>query len=303
MDITSPHNVTDTQFGSRSANEPLRVGTRLLRLMLPILAAALALGIAVIGALLAGSDTGGINGFVESLSGDSSTFLGDVGLLAPLGFAFAAGMVAAVNPCGFAMLPAYLGLYLGSGDTDGQAHPLRHMGRALVVGGLVTAGFVLLFGMAGLVIGVGSREVVEALPWIGLSIGVLLAFAGAWLLSGGKLYTGLAGRTAARMGNPNQVSLRSYFMFGLSYGTASLSCTLPIFLTVVGTSVAVTDIPSSMGQFLLYGLGMRVVIMALTMGMAVFKGAMVGALRRALPFIQPASSYIIFYWLTIGGLW
>lgn len=310
MDITSPHEITEAQFGS-GADPPLRVSTRLLRLMLPILAAALALGVAIVGALLAGSDTGGVNGFVESLSGDSSTFLGDLGLLAPLGFAFAAGMVAAVNPCGFAMLPAYLGLYLGSGDTDGRTHLLRHVGRALLVGGLVTVGFVLLFGVAGLVIGVGSRSVVEVIPWIGLGIGVLLAFAGAWLLSGGKLYAGLAGRTAARMGNPNQVSLRGYFMFGFSYGTASLSCTLPIFLTVVGTSVAVTDIPSSMGQFLLYGLGMGVVIMALTMGMAFFKGAMVGALRRALPFVQPASSvmmlvassYIVFYWLTIGGLW
>ena len=149
MDLTSPHEITEAQFGS-GADPPLRVSTRLLRLMLPILAAALALGVAIVGALLAGSDTGGVNGFVESLSGDSSTFLGDLGLLAPLGFAFAAGMVAAVNPCGFAMLPAYLGLYLGSGDTDGRTHLLRHVGRALLVGGLVTVGFVLLFGVAGL---------------------------------------------------------------------------------------------------------------------------------------------------------
>jgi len=71
-------------------------------------------------------------------------------------------MVGAVNPCGFAMLPAYLGLYLGSGDTDGRAHLLGHIGRALVVGGLVTAGFVLMFGVAGLVNGIGSRSVVES---------------------------------------------------------------------------------------------------------------------------------------------
>ena len=36
--------------------------------------------------------------------------------LIPLGYAFGAGMVSTVNPCGFAMLPAYLGLYLGSRD-------------------------------------------------------------------------------------------------------------------------------------------------------------------------------------------
>ena len=32
---------------------------------------------------------------------------------APLGLAFAAGLVATINPCGFAMLPAYLSFFLG----------------------------------------------------------------------------------------------------------------------------------------------------------------------------------------------
>ena len=113
------------------------------------------------------------------------------------------------------------------------------------------------------------------------------------------------------MGNPGQVGIRGYFTFGLSYGTASLSCTLPIFLTVVGTSLAVSSIPSALGQLFLYGLGMGAVIMALTIGMALFQGAMVGALRRTLGFVQTispvlmlvAGAYIVFYWLTIGGLW
>ena len=101
---------------TRTSEYPIRPpGIRRLRaLMLPFLASAVALGAAVTGALLSGdsSGTGGINGFVEGLSGNSSSRLGNLGLLAPLGFAFAAGMASAVNPCGFAMLPAYLGLYL-----------------------------------------------------------------------------------------------------------------------------------------------------------------------------------------------
>ena len=113
------------------------------------------------------------------------------------------------------------------------------------------------------------------------------------------------------IGNPGQVGIRGYFLFGLSYGTASLSCTLPIFLTVVGTSLAVSSIPSALGQLFLYGVGMGSVIMALTIGMALFQGAMVGALRKTLGLVQRVSpvlmlvagSYIVFYWLTIGGLW
>jgi cytochrome c biogenesis protein CcdA len=284
------------------------------RLVLPVLVAGLALSTAFIGAIITGGGGGidGVNGFVESLSGDSSSILGDLGLLAPLGFAFAAGMASAVNPCGFAMLPAYLGLYLGSDDEAKEdVNPVRHLGRALLVGGSVTAGFVVLFGVAGSVIKLGATSfVVDILPWLGLIVGIVLAIAGSWLVGGGKLYTGFAARAATRMGDPAKVSPRGYFMFGLSYGTASLSCTLPIFLAVVGTSLTITNILPSLGQFLLYALGMGFVIMALTLGMAFFKGAMTRTLRKALPYIQPvgswlmvvAGAYIVFYWLTIGGL-
>ena len=184
------------------------------------------------------------------------------------------------------------------------------MGKALLIGGTVTAGFVLLFGLAGGLIGIGASFVGDLLPWLGLTIGVGLAIIGSWMVGGGKLYTGFAARAASHMGNPGEISTRGYFMFGLSYGTASLSCTLPIFLAVVGISVAGTNTISVVGNFFLFALGMGLVIMVLTLGMAFFKGAMVGALRKVLPYIQPvgsalmvlAGTYIVFYWLTIGGL-
>ena len=284
------------------------------RVLLPILVAGLSLSTAFIGAALLGGDGGidGINRFVETLSGDSGSFLGDLGRLAPLGFAFAAGMVSAVNPCGFVMLPAYLGLYLRINEKDGEdAHPIKHVARAFQVGALVTTGFIALFGTAGLIMNLGARAVVvDILPWLGLTIGIALAVTGAWMVGGGKLYTGFAAQAASRIGDPGQVNSRGYFLFGLSYGIASLSCTLPIFLSVIGTSFAVSSIATSLGQFLLYALGMGTVILGLTLGMAFFKGAMVRALRKALPYVEPigswlmvvAGSYIVFYWLTIGGL-
>ncbi len=295
---------------SKSLSIAAEVPALLRRVGLPAIVASLALIGAFVAAKLIGKDDGidGVNGFVESLSGGSGSFLGNLGLLAPLGFAFAAGMASAVNPCGFAMLPAYLGLYLGSNQ---EAPPKRQLGKALLVGLSVTAGFVVLFGTAGLIIAIGARSaVVGILPWLGLGIGIILAVTGAWMVGGGKLYSGLAARAASRIGDPSQVSPKGYFLFGLSYGTASLGCTLPIFLTVVGTSLAVSNLGASFGQFLLYALGMGLVIMALTLGLAVAKGAMVGAVRKALPYVQPvgawlmviAGAYIVFYWLTLGGL-
>ena len=278
--------------------------------ILPGLAAVAALAVAVVGAHLTGetSGTSGVNGFVESLSGRSSSYLGNIGFLAPLGFAFAAGMASTVNPCGFAMLPAYLGLYLGSGE-EGK-HPMRRLGKALFVGGMVTSGFILLFGVAGIVIGAGARSVVDIIPWLGLVTGILVAIGGSWLLGGGKLYSSFATRAASHIGDPGQVSIKGYFLFGISYGVASLSCVLPIFLVVVVSTITVSGTLEAVGQFVLYALGMGMVIMLLTVGMAFFKGAIVSTLRKVLPHIQTVSAvlmlvagaYIVYYWLTIGGL-
>ena len=284
-------------------------GTR--SLLITGLVSATAIALAVVGAIILGSDTGidGVNRFVERLSGKSSSFL--TGLLGVSSvFALAAGMASAVNPCGFAMLPAYLGLYLGANSEQETGRPVRQLWRALLIGGAVTGGFVVLFGIAGTLIGLGASFVANLLPWIGLVVGVMLAIAGAWLVSGGKIYTGVAARAAAHIGEPGQLGAKGYFLFGVSYGTASLSCTLPIFLAVLGVSASDAGLLNIMANFFLFALGMGLVIMALTLGMAFFKGSMVGVLRKALPYIQPigawlmviAGIYIIFYWLTIGGL-
>jgi cytochrome c biogenesis protein CcdA len=302
-----------------TAREMSRVWQRALqpsfwrRVLVPITLAGTALALAVVGAVLTerGEGIGGLNSFVERLSGRSGTFLGDTASAISLGFALSAGMVSAVNPCGFAMLPTYLGLYMGAQEQKAATlGPIGRLSRALVVGGAVTAGFVVLFGAAGLIIGGGTRSIVGAFEWIGLTIGILLTLVGAWLLAGGKLYSGMAARAAAKVGDPAQVGPRGYFLFGISYGTASLSCTLPIFLAVVGGSITLSSLPNALTEFALYGLGMGIVILALTLSMALVKGAVVAGLRRALPlmqFISPAfmvlaGMYITYYWLTIGGL-
>ena len=280
--------------------------------MLPVLVAFVALAVAFIGAVLVGRDSGidDVNLFVERLSGDSGSLLGGLVTASAL-FAFAAGMASAVNPCGFAMLPAYLGMYLGDGAGElSMMNPVRHSGRAVLVGVTVTAGFVVLFGLVGVIIAAGANFVGGLLQWLGLAIGIGLTIVGAWMVGGGRLYTGVAASAASHIGNPARVSINGYFLFGISYGTASLSCTLPIFLAVVGISVAERDMSSVFADFLLFALGMGVVIITLTLGMAFFKSAMARVIRKASPYIESvgswlmviAGTYIVFYWLTIGGV-
>ena len=87
--------------------------------------------------------------------------------------------------------------------------------------------------------------------------------------------------------------MRGYFLFGLSYGVASLSCTLPIFLAVIGSSFAASSIATSFAQFVLYALGMGVVIITLTLSMALFRGAMLGGMRKVMPYVHPIGTWLM----------
>ena len=275
--------------------------------------AAVAYAIAVLGALWLRNAEGidGVNRFVELLSGSSGAGISNVGI--KLGFAYAVGAASAVNPCGFAMLPAYLGLYVGGGNQDDdRRNPVRLVSRAVMVGLSVSLGFVALFGAVGLILGLGSQAVVvAALPYVGLAIGVLLVGAGAYMASGGKIYTSLAQRAASRIGDPSQLNIPGYVLFGVSYGLASLSCTLPLFLAVLGVGAGLSSgFLDTVGQFVLYAAGMGSVIMALTLGMAVARSVLIRWMRAALPYVGVvgawlmvvAGTYIVFYWLTLGDL-
>jgi cytochrome c biogenesis protein CcdA len=276
--------------------------------VLATLIAVVAYAVAIVGALFLRSTEGidGVNRFVELLSGSSGTGLSNVGI--KLGFAYAVGAASAVNPCGFAMLPAYLGLYVSGGNQDQR--PFVLVARAVMVGLSVSAGFVVLFGLVGLILGFGSQAiVVAALPYVGLAIGALLIGAGAFMAGGGKIYTSLAQRAASRIGDPSQMNLPGYVLFGISYGLASLSCTLPLFLAVLGVGTGLSSgWLETLGQFVLYAAGMGSVIMALTLGMALARSVMVRWMRAILPYVGVvgawlmvvAGVYIMFYWLTIG---
>ncbi len=253
-------------------------------------------------------------GDVLMVQRESTDLVSGFGDILPFGFAFVAGMLAAVNPCGFVMLPAYLTIYLsdetdaevGSGVSGAAFRGLKALYVSLAMG----LGFVALFGSAGLLVSASQELVRDLLPWIGFTLGVLMAGIGAYIYAGGKIYTSSAQRLADRVGDPRVTSLRGYFLFGVSYALASLSCTLPIFLSVVTSSFSNDGFLSGITQFVAYAGGMAFLILLVTLGIAFFKSALLNPLRRSMRYIERASAvilavvgaYLVFYWLTEGEL-
>lgn len=214
-------------------------------------------------------------------------------MTALLAAAFGAGMVATVNPCGFAMLPAYLGLFIGE----------RSRRSALVVGAAVSAGFVAVYLIAGLLVASGVRAVVRWIPWLAVVVGVGLVVLGIAELRGHHLLSRLPGVSRA----PKGESVRGLVGFGVSYGIASLSCTLPIFLSLTAAAVAGGSLMQSFSVFIAYGAGMSLVVMSLTLALAVGRDRVLRAIRPVAAHLSTisgwililAGGFIVFYWATV----
>lgn len=240
-----------------------------------------------------------------------ANWLSALSALLPFGYAFGAGMVSTVNPCGFSMLPAYLSLYLGGReDSYGRRHLMRQGGKAVLIGIAVTSGFAALFSFFGALLWAGGHFLLRYLPWLGLVVGAILACLGLFLLTGRSVHSALPARLANMIDTPGSQGFKTYFLFGIGYGLASLGCTLPVFLLVVASAIKAQGFLSGVLQFFSYSLGMGAVLTALALSIAVFKGGLATYLRRVLPHMGKiagillliSGSYQMYYWLTKGGL-
>jgi cytochrome c biogenesis protein CcdA len=217
--------------------------------------------------------------------------MGDV----PFLLALAAGVLAAVNPCGFALLPAYLSL-LVVGDA-GPSRPGRGtaVGRALVLTAAMTAGFVAVFGAFGLAVAPVATWVQDRLPWFTIGFGVLLVALGGWLLAGRQLPTLRLkpGRAPALTR-----SVPSMALFGVAYALASLSCTIGPFLAIVVSSLRSGSTMDGVALFLAYAAGMGLVVGATALAVALLRTSLIRGLRRAGPAISRAGGALL---LLAGG--
>ena len=171
-------------------------------------------------------------------------------------FAFSAGMLASVNPCGFAMLPTFITYYLSSGADREEAELNERLLRALELGLMVTAGFLVVFVIAGAILSAGGHALVQAIPWIGVLVGVLLVILGVLYLLGRNIVVPIPiPEWEFRTQGP-----RGMFLYGVAYAAVSLSCTLPVFLSVFATSLSSNDWLSTSALFLAFSLGMGVVV-------------------------------------------
>ncbi len=219
-------------------------------------------------------------------------------------YPFTLGMMAAANPCGFPLLPAYLEFFVGPAGGDDRA-PAR-AGRAVTAAAFATFGFLVLFGSLGLITQLGWSQVagrsatvaayVMAVLGVGMvALGVLSLTRRSVKLPLPEIGTGTGLRRPAALA-----------VFGVSYGVASIGCALPLFVGGVTASFGRDSSLRAVTGLLAYGLGMGAVLGALAIGIALLGRGAGRHLRRASRWVPVAGgvllvgvgAYLTWYWVS-----
>lgn len=204
-----------------------------------------------------------------------------------VGLAFTGGLVAALNPCGFALLPAYLTLAV-RGETSS---PLAAVGRAFAATAAMALGFVAVFGTFGLLAVSVASVVQHYVPYVTVLIGVVLVALGAWLLTGREFGVLIPLSRSARWAPTARIG--SMFGYGVGYALASLSCTVGPFLAITGVSFRNGHLLEGLWVYLAYGAGMAAIAGVLAIAIAVARSTVVDRMRRIVPYVNRISGGVL----------
>ncbi len=212
---------------------------------------------------------------------------------------FTTGLLAAINPCGFVLLPAYLTYFLGM-EAGRGGDQRASIGRALQVGAAVSGGFVVLFLVIGSITRWKSKWFYEHAPWISLVIAGLLVILGVAMVFGYRLPLTTP---KLQLGRRDR-SVRSMFVFGLAYGIASIGCTLGPFMTNVLAGINREGFVAGISYFVMYAAAMALVVIGLTVSIAAANRWLVTVLRRGMQHVETVAGvvvllsglYLFWYW-------
>jgi cytochrome c biogenesis protein CcdA len=218
-----------------------------------------------------------------------------------LSLSFIRGLVASINPCGFVLLPTYLMYFLGVSAADGRSQRAP-ISRALLVGSMVSAGFLAVFFAIGAVTQYWTGWLLDNAKYATAIIGVLFVILGIAMLFGFKLPIATP---SVNTGETNR-TVWSMFLYGVAYAVASLGCTLPLFMSTLFQTGKSEGYWKGVANVVMYAVGMALVVISLTLALATANAGFVHWLKAKMQYVEMVSgafvllsgAYLLwyFYW-------
>ena len=214
-------------------------------------------------------------------------------------YSFVLGVLAAVNPCGFVLLPTYLMFFLGLEGSRPNDSQRASVGRALRVGLATSSGFIALFLVVGAISRLFTNAIERNAKYASIVIGVALVAMGVAMLAGWKPRVITPSVSGGR-----ERTFGSMFLFGIAYAIASIGCTIGFLTSVILGSISVHGFVSGVLSIVLYGIGMGAIVTALTVSLAFAKGGLLRVLRSGMRHLDRVSAvfvlltglYLTWYW-------
>ncbi|MFM1984627.1 MAG: hypothetical protein RL723_1062 [Actinomycetota bacterium] len=205
-----------------------------------------------------------------------------------ISIAIVAGVLATFNPCGFALLPAYLSALVIGGEGENKKASAVYA-RAIRFSAGMALGLVAVFSAFALIVFPFSLSLEQYLPVVTAVIGVFLIVFGIQLLRGKS-------PVLKRILNPNIAPKKQFITqigYGVTFALGSLSCTIGPFLAIASTALASGSIAKIITSFALYGAGMAITVLILALLTAATNRALISKIRRATPVIEKLTAILV----------
>ncbi|MEF8830400.1 MAG: cytochrome c biogenesis protein CcdA [Halobacteriales archaeon] len=186
---------------------------------------------------------------------------------AQFGLAFLLGSFSFFAPCAYPLLPGYLAYFFG--NADAAEDRFGTVLRAVIIGLLVSLGFVIVYAaLGGVVVLVGTRALSDVL-FLELAVGALLVVLGTLMAvgRGPTMRVSLPKRRRSNLG---------FVLFGVVYAVAAAGCTALLSFSVVASALAAGPVVG-LATLLAYVAGMSAVMVVVTVLAGLGKDAL---LRR-----------------------
>ena len=204
-----------------------------------------------------------------------------------LSLAFLAGVLAAFNPCGFVLLPAYLA-HIIAGDANLLPSSSTYY-KAIRFSLGMTIGFIAVFGGYALFITPIAGSVEKYLPLVTILVGLVLIVWAVTLILGKNLLL-------KKIVNPNIAPNEKWFSqvgYGVTFALASLSCTIGPFLGITAAAIQSRNFFKSITLFITYSLGMGLVVLTLAVSVAATKSVLIMKVKSSIHLISILSGLFL----------
>lgn len=202
---------------------------------------------------------------------------------ANLSLAFSAGILAFLSPCALPMLPSYVAYYLNVETAENKLQ------KSLIFGLANVFGFITVFLVVGLVPSFALNQLSSSVIILTPIVGVILIILG--ILTGWSNVLNRIPRINLKA--PEKAGIRSFYLYGVGYAAASLTCSLSIFLLIVLQSITASGPLDIMLLFFVYGLGAGALMIPLTVALSYSKKFIYQRLMEYMPYMKKVSGVIL----------